>query len=571
MSRVTKISLLAVLLLVGGISAVMAYFRPWGSFGVQPVDVDLDRPDALVSSAHVARLPADLLKIPVLHDTLSEEFVFYYEQNDTRLSAEGAVRRIAFEHDLRLSDKLLANLLDEPGDLALWRGPDGKLRYWVLTIRRNALGGVLDTLAKVGLSDSQLRIAGELDVDGAKVTLYALHLEKQRTLLFAAAQGRMIVVSDAGMVFTERKEGDASASDDTGEPKMAAPATLEGFSKDKAAKLAVMLSEKSPNRPTFARFKLDDKPVAGHRVAVSTHFLSFGYQAFFPEVEALRFDYDGQAWSSQVLADGRALNADRSALWQALPGQPAACVVLPLDWKTVAPLAHESVSSKIDVDAVLDSLDGPLGVCWYAKSRLATPLFVAHFKSESAARKVAPALRGIFEAVIGTREFNHAGGRFPVETRKKGEATLYRRTVSSPFGTDRPTSDKLGDQLSAERYFPVTLALTGKWAAFSPDARLADDAVAVAAKRYPSAADGLTGAPRTLIRLTPAKLAQMGRAEVLAVLPKDEEPIFNGVAQAQLLPRLAALGRFDPIVAELAPSVSNALTWHPLTWRFVHP
>lgn len=575
------------MLVLGGVAVVMAVWRPWASLGgSQLINVDLDRPDALVSSAHLARLPADMLKLPILRDVLSEDFVFYYAHTDTGLSADGAIRRIAFEHDLTISDRLLMNLLDEPADLALWRAPDGKLRYWVLSIRRNGLAKVIDGLAKVAASDSQLQVAGELSAGGKKATVYALHLNAERTLLFAAAGERMVVLSDAGLLFGERKaaerpkqEAPKPPADDefayapASPPKIEAPDVLSAMDRNRASKIADLLGGKPGDNFLAKRFKLDDVAVPGHRISLAANFLSFGYQAFFPGVEALGFEFDGKEWRSTVLADGKALSASFAPIWQALPGQPAACFALPTDWKALQQLADKATAgAKLDLAPLVAGLDGPAGVCWYAKSKLATPLFMARFKNAETARQLSPLLGKVFEVAVGAYEYNQADGKFPIRSAKaQGEANgarLLSRVVSSPYGNEKPKDDALDKQLSASRLFRVSLALTGNVVAFSPDAKLAEDVLAVSAKRYPAASDGLPDAARTLLRLTPAKLAQLLQAEALAVLPKDEEPIFSGVAQAQLLPRLEALGKYPGVIAALPAAPAGDMRWQPLAWRY---
>lgn len=580
LSRVAKISILVAALVLGSVAAVMAIWRPWAKLGdSQLINIDLARPDALISSAHLARLPADMLKLPILRDVLSEDFVFYYAHTDTGLAADGAIRRIAFEHDLTITDRLLVNLLDEPADMALWRAPDGKLRYWLLSIRRNTLAKLIDGLAKVAASDSQFQLAGEIPVAGKKTTLYALHLNAERTLLFAAAGERMVVLSDAAILFGTRSAaqqpkaaaapGNEMAAYVPEPPRIDPPDVLGGLDRDRASLIADLLGAKAADNFLVRRFKLDDTAVPGHRISLAANFLSFGYQAFFPGVEALGFEFDGKAWRSQLLADGKALSASFAPIWAALPGQPAACFALPTDWKSLQQLADKAVATaKLDLAPLVAGLDGPAGVCWYARSRLATPLFLARFKNAETAKQLSPVLSKLFEAAIGAYEYNREGGAFPVETRKAQSATVLRRVVSSPFGTDKAATSKHPDQLSAARFFPVTLALTGNVVAFSPDAKLAEDALAVSAKRFPAAGDGLPDAARTVLRITPARLAQLLQAEALAVLPKDEEPIFSGVAQAQLLPRLEALGRYPGVTAALPSAPAAEMRWQPLVWRY---
>src|SRR5476651_1246298 len=94
----------------------------------------VSRPDALLETASLSQLPKDLLSVPFLRDTLTEDFVFYYETHGDRLGLIGSLRRIIYEHDLKLQDNLIEQLLDQPADIALWRGADGRLKDFLLVI-----------------------------------------------------------------------------------------------------------------------------------------------------------------------------------------------------------------------------------------------------------------------------------------------------------------------------------------------------------------------------------------------------------------------------------------------------
>mgnify|MGYP000405615761 CR=1 FL=1 len=55
-----------------------------------------------------------LLTVPFLKATLTEDFVFYYETHADRLGLIGSLRRIIYEHDLKLQDSLIEQLFDQP-------------------------------------------------------------------------------------------------------------------------------------------------------------------------------------------------------------------------------------------------------------------------------------------------------------------------------------------------------------------------------------------------------------------------------------------------------------------------
>src|SRR5580698_2101790 len=94
--------------------------------------IGLARPDAMIVSSRLRDLPRDLLNVPLLKSVLTEDFVFYYEEHDTVLGLKGTLRRIAYEHKLSIGDEVVALALEQPADVAFWRGADGKLTHWLL-------------------------------------------------------------------------------------------------------------------------------------------------------------------------------------------------------------------------------------------------------------------------------------------------------------------------------------------------------------------------------------------------------------------------------------------------------
>lgn len=148
----------------------------------------LDQPDALIRSASLARLPRDLLQLPVAREVLTEDLVDYYETQEDRLAIAGALKRIAFEHHLSLPDRVLESVFDEEAEVALWRGPDGSLKYYLLAMTRNRLAKLIQFLASALPGDTQLHRVGKLP--GRQIELYALDYGYQRRLLFAAQGDR---------------------------------------------------------------------------------------------------------------------------------------------------------------------------------------------------------------------------------------------------------------------------------------------------------------------------------------------------------------------------------------------
>ncbi|AOZ09927.1 DUF2138 domain-containing protein [Cupriavidus malaysiensis] len=552
--------------------------RPWRGQAHQ-VALDFAAPDALIDSESLSRLPRDMLRVPLLRDVLSEDFVNYYEDNEGRLSVAGALRRIAFEHDLDWTEALLQRAFDEPARVMLWRGPDGTLRYWALAMQRNGLAKVLQALATVAPGDSQLSRVGE--VGGAP--LYALRLNAARSLLVAGKGERLVVLSEAGMLLDAESQPIGA----------------------RAGAVAAWLGDDAGARETPARtFALEPAGArfSGHRLVVGTNYLSFGYQTFFPAIEALRFDFPGGAdnkpggradWHSAALVDGARLPErwNTAALWQALPADPAACATLPVDWPAAGKMLQaiggeaglaaqrgEENQEKGLATRIGEAFSGPAAVCWYGKSGLAAPLFAARLKSPQAAAALRPLLGALFAQVIGAHEPKADGGdgtyrRLPVQHREEAGASVWTRPVSSPYGTQRTKGSPFATQLAAGAYFPVTLALAGDTVLFSPDATLVEDALAVAAKRFPAAADSMPREllARTVLGFTPSTLASLARREATDALPAEQEAVFLNAARAHLFPKLKMLSAYPAVSLVLPDGLPAQRGWVPVAWRQAGP
>lgn len=536
------------------------------------VPIDFRHPDALILSEQLSRLPQDLLKIPLLKATLTEEFAFYYEEQEGRLSLMGTLRRLAYEHDLRLSDTLIQQVLDSPAELALWRGSDGKLNHWMLSLEQNLVTRALQGLAKIALQDSQLSQIGELQVDGETEPLLQLAYGYQRHLVLASHGSRLAILSDAGMLLGYEKPATSDAATAENEPtEYQEPKLLDS----QLVYLSTALSA-SQQQPSAARQELLlTESTKGHSLILSTHFLSFGYQRFFPSLQALRFDFDGQHWNSQLLVEEGLQSGgwDNQPLWQAAPTAPALCQSLPLDWSAAGKLAQQLNPEDGALSAAFTRLQAPVAVCWYDKSRLSTPLFIARFSDAASADKFAAPLGALFNRVIGAYEYVR-GERFPVEEEDTEQAHYWSRVVSARYGSQLAAKEPFKDELSAARYFPVKLAVADEYLFFSPDGSLVEQAVAVQQKHYPAIADSMKDADQIVARITPAALAGLLEREMYASLPGQLEPLFRNAAKHYLAPRLKTLAGYPPLTIRRPDSLLSLKTgrqWQPLDWQFDTP
>ena len=568
MSR-KKIAMLAVGLLVVAGVIIQAVWHPFVHRKAVPsgaIVLDIHRPDAVIDSEALSRLPRDILRVPLLHDVLTQDFVDYYEADPARLSAEGALRRLAFEHQLDWRDELVRRVFDEPAHVLLWRSPDGRLGYWVMSLHRNGLAKLLQGVGNVAASDAQLSQVAKLSGD---VPVYALKLAVGHTLLFAAKDDRLVVVSAPGVLLDEQG----------------------GLLSERADAVSDMLSAGRDDAARAYRLDAPGDAPKGHRLVVSANYLSFGYQAFFSGIDALRFDFapNGNAaatWQTSALIEPGKLPQqwNSAGLWRALPANPAACTSLPADWKEASGLLDKVADGDTASAAALgDQLAGPAAVCWYAKSALVAPVFVARVKTQDAAGVAAlrSALGKTFGNVIGAYEAKAAEAdgaesgyrRLPVTTREQGaDVTVWQRPVSARSGTALASNASFAAQLSAQRYFPVTLALAHGYLIFSPDGRLVDDTLAVLDKRYPALADTLAPQrlPRTILTLTPSSAAALIEREAGAALPADQEAVFRSASQAHLVPKLHALAHYPPVSLTLPQNLPESAGWVPVEWWFDH-
>jgi uncharacterized protein YfaA (DUF2138 family) len=549
-------AILALALSAGAVAlqAVWRPLSPHARVSARLVRLDLARPDALIASERLAALPRDLLRVPLLHDVLREDFVDYYEHNESRLSLDGTLRRIAYEHHLDLRESLLRDALDAPADVALWRGPTGKLDYALALVRRNGMARLLQGLAAVALDDTQLKRVGALDVDGDAVPLYALAYGWDRHLLFAAHGDRLLVLTEPGMLLDAQGDLDDA----------------------RAAQLAGLLED--DGTPPWADSPLGVDAVAleatrGHRVELASDVPGFGYERFFPGVEALRFDFgaDGQWHTRALVAPGRLPRSwDSADLWRVLPTGAAACASLPIDWSAAADMLA-AVVGKDDAAKIAPAFDGPAAVCWYGDSRLSSPLFVGRARDPAALAALKPQLRQLFARTIGAWE-DKAGtddGRLPVVAHDGPDgAGVWRREVSAGYGSAEAAQADDADRLSAARYFPVTLAVTHGYVVFSPDGKLVDDTLAVLGKTWPAMADGMgEGSARVVAEIVPADLAKLAGREAFDSLPQEQEPLFREAATQYLLPRLHALAGYPAFTLSLPAALPRQRGWVEVRWQ----
>ncbi|MBS4096278.1 MAG: DUF2138 family protein [Sulfuricella sp.] len=513
---------IVVICLVVTAAAAAAYQRGshWKEFRYTGTRLmaDLARPDAVIRTASLSQLPRDLLKVPLARDVLTEDLAFYYEQHEDRLGLNGAIKRIAYEHKLDWSDRILLSVFNEPAEVALWRDGKGALRHYALVIRRNLLTKVLQQAANVALNDRQLKRAGEIDSAGGKATLFALEINPRRTLLLVGQGERLVVLSDPGLLF----DGKAAMVP--------------------AARAAVV--EWLENEGTLARqFALDGAKAesgatppqpATHTFAVGAPTLALGYGAFMPGFRGIRFDFGGN-WSTSLRIDPQGLppaGLGDATLWRAAPANPSACAVVPVDWRMVQQvvgLADKKPS--LPNATALAALDGNALACWYGEASLYAPVFVARLSKPLAQRNVALQALATW-AISSGGALDKAAG--------KGDAMLWRGTGGAALGA------------------------RGTYVAFSPDAALVAKVLDTIARSHPSVADQMPASNTTLALLTPRPLAAMAEKEMLAALNNAGDTNLLAAAQTHLPARMKALAAYPAYRLELTGKIQS--DWQRVEW-----
>lgn len=522
---------------------------------LEKLSLNLEQPDALIESEVLADLPKDLLTVPLLHDTLTEDFVFYYQANADRLGLAGSLRRIVYEHKLTWQDSLIADLLNQPAQLALWRSKDGKLTYSLLRIKTGMLAkaslsmvNIMQSLAEAAGEDKQLAKSAEMTLNGEKIQFYNLRYLRGKSLLFAHHNGYLIVLSNPAMAI-DSENGKAELSD--------------------SAFTLIRHLFKGDNL-FLDYFRLTPSSVK-HRVSVHADHLMMGYRALFPMLAGLRFEMDNSGWHSFLAvndgASSKNLNVD--ALWQAMPSDAGMCVALPLETDNIQNIIRKFAADKAGLADFDSLLTGATALCWYGSSRMHTPLIALELAANAQQPETDNALAGLFADVIGSHEKKVEGGRFPVDSQDLANGKLWQRIVGSKYGLYSADQAEPPLELTSQNFFRVSLARHGNRLLFSLDDKLLRHALNTLDKNYPALSERVPAGSTMPIYLSPGKLAPLLELESMDSLPVDQEAIFRNAAEKNLLPKIRALLAY-PDYLVLLPQGFHADSdwqWQPLEWK----
>ena len=546
-------ALLVGLILVAGVAAGLGWFmhKPKAPPAELASDkLGMSRPDGLLETHSLSQLPKDLLAVPFLKETLTEDFVFYYEAHADRLGLIGSLRRIIYEHDLKLQDSLIEQLFDQPADVALWRGADGRLKDFLLVMDRGGLAKLLEPLAKVALDDSQLTTVATVKVGTDDVTLYQLTYNASKALLFASHGDKLVVLSNP----TKLYDSEGGASEEPGSVSTQSIAAL--LNGDKLFPEAFGLPPRAPE--------------VKQRLSVNASVLAMGYQRFIPNFAGLRFDMDDKGWHSFLAMDelDNQPDFDFKPIWQAMPMGASACVALPLAAEQQKPLLVKLGAEESVAQALTEHMAGAAGLCWYADSRLYTPLLVASLNDDDSA-KLDGDLGNLFGSMVGAYEGNVEEHAFPVVEKQEGQSHQWQRQVSSNFGPYKAKDAENPEAITGKAFMKVSLARHGSTLLFSLDDKLVDKALGTLDKRFPPMADVVPKDLLMPVYFGPESMAQLMQQETLDSLPQDMEPVFYNAAQTYLIPKLRKLGGYGKYALTLpeGSEPDGHWQWLPLEWK----
>lgn len=579
--------------------------------------INLGAPDVWIHSQNLALMPHDVLQEPILKSVLTEDFLYFYQQDVDWLSLQGVMRRLSFEHDLNVSDTLLKDIASAPTDVYMWHDGTHGLRYWAISIERNPLLGFAQQLAKLKLvADKQITEVGRVNIDGDDVPLLKINLSSQRTMLLVAHSKRLVLFSDSAML--TRDEGELDPHADT---------LLRSL-------LATDVAQRSP------LINGDQAPVMTHpqqqTIWMSNRFYAQGYAAFTPDVQALRFDFDGTNWSGQ--ANVRHVNADPQ-IWTQIPAYAASCFSTSIDWSQVE-VALKAAKAPVDNllnTKALESLAPTGAVCWFAErgDDVAQPLFVALRTAQSTVKP--EDLNALFDwGVAQNRDYQQPLLELKAQKRNlsaqlnsltdelkslkkdhrheshkdKSDAEIaqanmvYSDTVKEKKDEMDQLDlklDELSDQLKAakkelepeiQKAQALTTQQQGSFTTikrtesivsaanpmlafspqviyFSPNSSLVQRAMRVAEKRYPNLQES-TGSidahRKTLVYINPSKLSQLfTQTGQHALSPKTDQRLRTAF-DYHMPERMSALAKFKPFTVSVdhASVLDGGSHWQPL-------
>lgn len=613
--------IIAALLITFIATAAFAFKIPHAKTVQTPIN--LSHADVWIHSQNFSLLAHDLLQVPLLKSLLTEEFVYFYTQDEDWMSLQGAMRRISFEHDLNWSDNLLKYIANAPVDVYMWHDDSHALRYWALSIARDPFATIAQTLALLTLTaDKQLHEIAKISIDGDDVPVLRVTLSAQRQMVVAVHDKRLVLLSDVSMASVEGEELNEGAEQ-----------LIKNLLATDAATRAKVVSD----------WQVASKALSEHvfeqTIFLSNRFFAQGYATYMPSVQAVRFDYDGKHWLTKAHLRSSGFDAH---IWKHLPANAAFCVSLPIDW-AAAQTALDDAEALSAKPHLASEFATSAAACWYTEEHddITQPLFVVLRKSEKATTEALTALfdwgvaanqdylQDLFALYRQRREINNrlasatdslktlnkttfspkltkealAAKKVELETQKQStqaqikriEAELAeiepniaaeKKAIAEPATLAKEKSIvHTGTFTVLARKQPIDssannspqIAFDQKVVYFSTNPHLIARAIAVGGKHYPNMQESnniLSPSAQQFLYVNPKKLATLLNKTGHQALPQETQANLRAAFDYHMPARLAALSKQSPFSLVLdQPSALSTLMnqetgeWKALTWH----
>jgi uncharacterized protein YfaA (DUF2138 family) len=603
------------------VAAAFAFKVPHAKLDQKPIN--LNQPDVWVHSQNFSLLAHDLLQVPLLKSLLTEDFVYFYAQDEDWMSLQGAMRRISFEHDLNWPDSILKNIASAPTDLYMWHDDSHALRYWALSLERDQFTTVAQKLAMLKLTaDKQLHEIAQINIDGDDVPILRVSLSAHRQMVLAAHGKRLVLLSDVSMASFE-----GGGLDDGAEQLIKNLLAKDAETRAKVVSEWSIQSKASPQQ----EFQ--------QTIFLSNHFFAQGYGTYVPSVRALRFDYNGKNWLTEANLTPSNFDAN---IWTHLPANAAFCVSLPIDWAEAQKALDDA--DELNIKPNLASEFAASGAaCWYAEENddISQPLFVVLRKSEKDSTDILTALfdwgvatnqdhlKELFGLYRQKREIKDrlASAEFSLEAlkkkkfspklkkeelvTKKAELEIEKKASQAQIKSIRAVLEAINPIIAKEKESTLAPAIIAKEKTishegnftilarklaidsrsenspqiafdkkvvyFSTNQHLIARAIAVGGKHFPNMQEStkiLNPSTQQFLYVNPKKLSVLINNTGHDALPQESQANLRAAFDYHMPARLSALAKHAPFSLVLdKPSVLSDLTnkekseWKPLTWQ----
>jgi uncharacterized protein YfaA (DUF2138 family) len=249
-----------------------------------PINIDIAKPDALILTESFSQLPSDLIKNSFIKDLINKNIFNLYQNNASLLGLRGVVKRISFEQNTTVLDKLLKFAFNKPAEIAFWKGHNGQLEHFMVIFKNSGALGLSENLTWLAEKDDRLNYIGPGELKfiyrlfgQKKISTYELKYTANQTIFISFSSDNIFVYSHQGITLPEKK-----------------------VQEEWAPKIQEKFGFKSGTGVFAPLFAVSDDSMK-HSLLINTAYLSFGYQKFFPSIMAIRLDLNDNLLKTFIL------------------------------------------------------------------------------------------------------------------------------------------------------------------------------------------------------------------------------------------------------------------------------